>query len=226
MAHAAVMQPPAQAETGAGVYNEKLGMWVFLGSEVMFFTALIGAYIILRFARPEHWAEPGQLLNVPVTAVNTFLLICSSVTMVKAFASAQEGDQRMLKIWLLSTVIIGATFVSVQVFEYVQLIHEGFMPTGYLAGSHFAEAAETGLPFKEGAPLPESVGLYGSTFYTMTGFHGFHVTMGVLCMIFVTIKAFRGGYTVDDHRGVEVIGLYWHFVDLVWIILFTIVYLI
>lgn len=226
MAHAAVMQPPAQAETGAGVYNEKLGMWVFLGSEVMFFTALIGTYIILRFARPEHWAEPGQLLNVPVTAVNTFLLICSSVTMVKAFASAQEGDQRMLKIWLLSTVIIGATFVSVQVFEYVQLIHEGFMPTGYLAGSHFAEAAETGLPFKEGAPLPESVGLYGSTFYTMTGFHGFHVTMGVLCMIFVTIKAFRGGYTVDDHRGVEVIGLYWHFVDLVWIILFTIVYLI
>jgi heme/copper-type cytochrome/quinol oxidase subunit 3 len=220
------MQPPAQAEPGAGVYNEKLGMWIFLGSEVMFFTALIGAYIILRFARPDAWATPGQVLNVPVTAINTFLLICSSVTMVKAFAAAQDGDQKMLRIWLLSTVIIGASFVSVQVFEYLQLAHEGFLPGGYVAGSGLAEAAASGMAYEGGAPLPESVGLYGSTFFTMTGFHGFHVTMGVLCMIFVTVKAFRGGYTTQDHRGVEIIGLYWHFVDLVWIILFTIVYLI
>ncbi len=226
MAHAAVMQPPASAETGAGVYNEKLGMWVFLGSEVMFFTALIGSYIILRFAQPQAWAAPGQILNIPVTGVNTFLLICSSVTMVKAFAAAQDGDQRMLKAWLLATVLIGATFVSIQVYEYLVLAHEGFLPSGYVAGSHLAEVADGGAAYKGGAALPESVGLYGSTFYTMTSFHGFHVTMGVLCMIFVTVKAFRGGYTAEDHRGVEVIGLYWHFVDLVWIVLFTIVYLI
>ncbi len=226
MAHAAVMQAPSQAEPGAGVYNEKLGMWVFLGSEVMFFTALIGSYIILRFARPDAWAAPGQILNVPVTAVNTFLLICSSVTMVKAFASAQDGDQRMLKIWLLATVVIGASFVSVQVYEYLALAHEGFLPSGYAEGGHLAEMAASGAAYKDGPALPASVGLYGSTFYTMTGFHGFHVTMGVVCMIFVTIKAFRGGYTAQDHRGVEVIGLYWHFVDLVWILLFTIVYLI
>ena len=225
-AHAAAMRPPAQAEPGAGVYTEKLGMWVFLGSEVMFFTALIGSYIILRFAHPVAWATPGQILNVPVTAVNTFLLICSSVTMVKAFAAIQEGDQKMLRFWLTATVIIGATFVSVQVFEYLQLAREGFLPSGYVPGSHLAESAETGAAYEGGAPLPHSVGLYGSTFYTMTGFHGFHVTMGVVCMTFVTVKAFRGGYTVQDHRGVEVIGLYWHFVDLVWIILFTIVYLI
>ena len=199
-AQGAVMQPPLYAEPGAGVYNEKLGMWVFLGSEVMFFTALIGSYIILRVANPGAWAPLSErVLNVPVTAVNTFLLICSSVTMVKAFAAAQLGRQQMLCRWLVATVLIGATFVGIQVVEYRELIHKGFIP---------------------------SAGLFPSTFYTMTGFHGFHVTMGVLCMMYVTWKAFRGKYTGADHRGVEVIGLYWHFVDLVWIILFTIVYLI
>jgi len=201
MAQSAVMQPPLYTEPGAGVYNEKLGMWIFLGSEVMFFTALIGAYIILRVAHGEPWVgHPNTTpLNIPVTAINTFLLICSSVTMVKAFAAAQLGRQKQLQWWLVATVIIGATFVGVQVFEYRELIGHGFLP---------------------------SSSLFGSTFYTMTGFHGFHVTMGVLCMIFVTWKAFKGKYTGGDHRGVEVIGLYWHFVDLVWIILFTIVYLI
>ncbi len=198
-AAAAVMEPPTNVETGSGVYNEKLGMWVFLGSEVMFFTALIGSYIILRFGNPQAWGQPGEVLNIPVTAANTFLLICSSVTMVKAFAAAQDGYPKALRWWLVATVLIGATFVGVQIYEYSELIHHGFLV---------------------------SSGLYGSTFYTMTGFHGFHVSMGVVCMMFVTWKAFRGKYTVSDHRGVEVIGLYWHFVDLVWIILFTIVYLI
>jgi heme/copper-type cytochrome/quinol oxidase subunit 3 len=205
MAHTAAMQsedvmaPPRARAAGAGVYSEKLGMWVFLGSEVMFFTGLIGSYVILRFAHPESWKPPGVVLNIPVTAVNTFLLICSSVTMVKAFAAAQDGIQRALRRWLVATVLIGASFVGVQMYEYTHLIEKGFVP---------------------------SEGLYGSTFYTMTGFHGFHVTMGVICMIYVTWRAFRGKYTKQDHRGVEVIGLYWHFVDLVWIILFTIVYLI
>ena len=219
MAHPALMQPPARREVGADVYSEKLGMWVFLGSEVMFFTALIGSYIILRFGSPEQWAAPGQMLNVPLTAVNTFLLICSSVTMVKAFAAIQDGDQRLLKLYLLATVAIGAAFVGVQAWEYTALVHEGFLPSGYRPGSELAERAAEGL-------LPVSVGVYGSSFYTMTGFHGFHVTMGVICMSFVTWKAYRGAYTKEDHRGVEVVGLYWHFVDLVWIILFTIVYLV
>ncbi len=219
MSHTAVMHPPAQRESGAGVYNEKLGMWIFLGSEVMFFTALIGSYIILRFAQPGFWANPGEILNVPITAGNTFLLICSSVTMVKAFAAVQEGNQRALCWWLVATVVIGATFVGVQVYEYRELIAHGFLPSGYAPGSELATRAAAGT-------LPASASLYGATFYTMTGFHGFHVTMGVICMIYVTLKAFRGKYTAADHRGVEVIGLYWHFVDLVWIILFTIVYLI
>jgi heme/copper-type cytochrome/quinol oxidase subunit 3 len=215
--HDAVVMPGGiRAEPGMRVYNQKLGMWVFLASEVMFFTGLIGAYIILRFGAGD-WALPGIPLEeggtplaIQLTAFNTFLLICSSVTMVKAFASIEHGDQKGLRLFLVATVLIGATFVGIQVYEYLQLAHEGFLPRCS----------------DELAAVVPNCHLFGSTFYTMTGFHGTHVSLGVLCMIWVTVKAFRGEYTKEDHGGVEVIGLYWHFVDLVWIMLFTIVYLI
>jgi cytochrome c oxidase subunit 3 len=199
-------QAPRPME-GMRVYNVKLGMWVFLLSEVMFFSGLIGAYIILRFAHPEQWAAPGEVLNVPLTAFNTFMLICSSVTMVKAFAAIEHGDQAGLKRWLLATIVLGTAFVSIQVVEYMKLTEHGFVPIANLYAA-------------EGGPL------YGSTFYTMTGFHGAHVTIGVLCLVFTLSKALRGHYTEEYYSGVEIMGLYWHFVDLVWIILFTIVYLI
>jgi len=198
--HAATVESAVrQPERGLGVFDKKVGMWIFLCSEVMFFAGLIGSYVILRFGASDSWPLPGEVLAVPITAVNTFILICSSVTMVKAFAAVEQGDQRALRRYLLATALIGATFVSIQFFEYRALLHHGFSP---------------------------SSGLYGATFYTMTGFHGFHVTVGVICLTWATLKAFRGGYTQQDHEGVEVLGLYWHFVDLVWIILFTIVYLI
>lgn len=224
MTHATadVMRPPFPAERGLDVYNNKLGMWVFLGSEVMFFTALIGTYIILRFGVTEPWAAPAAVLNVPLTAFNTFLLICSSVSMVKAYASIADGDPKKLRFWLLMTILMGASFVGVQMFEYLKLVGHGFTPAGLREGSELAERA-LAEPLKYGLA---TAGLYGSTFFTMTGFHGFHVTCGVICMTWVYFKARRGGYTQQDYRGVEVIGLYWHFVDLVWIILFTIVYLI
>ena len=196
-----------RAEIGIGVPNMKLGMWVFLLSEVMFFTALIGSYILLRSARPDAFAMPGEVLNVPLTAFNTFVLICSSVTMVKAFAAIEAGDQAGLRRWLLATVGLGAFFLGVQAYEYIKLVDHGFVP---VASSYHAA----------GEPL------YGATFYTLTGFHGAHVTLGVLAMIWITVRAFRGKYTQASHDGVEAMGLYWHFVDLVWIILFTIVYLI
>ncbi len=220
-ATAAVMRPPFPAERGLDVYNNKLGMWVFLASEVMFFTALIGTYVILRFGAPGEWAKPGAVLNIPVTAFNTFLLICSSVSMVKAYASIADGDQKRLRFWLLVTILCGATFVGVQVYEYSHLVHRGFLPSGVREGSELAELVANGT-------LPAAtMSLYGSTFFTMTGFHGFHVTCGVISMIYLFFtKALPGKYTQQDYRGVEVIGLYWHFVDLVWIILFTIVYLI
>jgi heme/copper-type cytochrome/quinol oxidase subunit 3 len=221
-ATADMMRPPTPAEPGAGVYSTKLGMWVFLASDIMFFTALIGTYIILRFSTTEPWAQPGVLLNVPLTAFNTFLLICSSVSMVKAFAAVADGDQKGLKFWLVMTILGGAAFVGVQVFEYIKLSGHGLIPAGFSEGSDYATHAAAD-PVKYGLA---TAGLYGSTFYSMTGFHGFHVTCGVVCMTWVLFKAMRGGYTQQDYRGVEVIGLYWHFVDLVWIILFTIVYLI
>src|SRR5881396_4287365 len=122
MTHATVdvMRPPYPTERGLDVYNAKLGMWVFLASEVMFFTALIGSYVILRFGAPGEWAKPGAVLNVPVTAFNTFLLICSSVSMVKAFAAIADGNQRGLRLWLLITILAGASFVGVQVVEYIK----------------------------------------------------------------------------------------------------------
>jgi heme/copper-type cytochrome/quinol oxidase subunit 3 len=208
MSHATTLAPEApRGMPGMGVYNMKLGMWVFLLSEVMFFTSLIGAYIILRFANPDAFAEPNVVLNVPLTAFNTFILICSSVTMVKAFAAIEEGNQAGLKGWLIATALLGMFFLGVQAYEYYKLGSHGFVPR--VEGYH-----------AEGRPL------YGSTFYTMTGFHGAHVTIGVLCLWFTVLQAFRGRYTVTNHGGVEIMGLYWHFVDLVWIILFTIVYLI
>ncbi|MBI1722425.1 MAG: heme-copper oxidase subunit III [Gemmatimonadetes bacterium] len=197
MSHAAT-HTIEHAEEGLGVYTQKLGMWVFLCSEVMFFTALIGSYIILRWGSAESWPVPAETLNIPVTALNTFILICSSVSMVKAYAAAVHDDQRGLKRWLLTTVLGGATFVGVQAYEYIHLIGKGFLP---------------------------SSGLFGSTFYTMTGFHGFHVTCGVISMAYCTLRAFRGKYAGGNFHGIETVGLYWHFVDLVWIILFTIVYL-
>ena len=201
--------PPRQPEIEfEGVYTKKLGMWVFLLSEVMFFTSLIGAYVILRFANPDHFGNPGEVLNVPLTAINTFVLICSSVSMVKAFAALQHGDQKGLQNWLIVTIFLGASFVGVQVYEYIQLAgHEGFVPMADLYSA-------------PGGPL------YGSTFYLMTGFHGTHVSLGVFALIFVLFKARQGAYTPENVGGVEIIGLYWHFVDLVWIVLFTIVYLI
>ena len=197
MAHAAT-HPTTHAEEGLGVYTQKLGMWIFLCSEVMFFTGLIGSYIILRWGSSDSWPVPAQTLNIPVTALNTFILICSSVSMVKAYACAVHDDQRGLRRWLLTTVAGGAMFVGVQAYEYTHLIEKGFVP---------------------------STSLFGSTFYTMTGFHGFHVTCGVISMAYVTLRAFQGKYAGGKYQGIETIGLYWHFVDLVWIILFTIVYL-
>jgi heme/copper-type cytochrome/quinol oxidase subunit 3 len=192
-AHAHVVEPPS----ATGIPHDKMGMWVFLCSEVMFFTGLIGSYIVLRFGSAS-WPNPGQTLNIWLTALNTFILICSSVTMVKALAAVQDGDLRKLKLFLSMTLLGGSIFLSIQVYEYWHLLHDGFNPR---------------------------VSLFGSVFYTTTGFHGFHVFCGVVCMAFVTGKAFLGKYTQEHHQGVETIGLYWHFVDLVWIILFTIIYL-
>jgi len=195
------VEPPSST----GIAHDKMGMWVFLCSEVMFFTGLIGSYIVLRFASPL-WPQPSTVLNIPLTAMNTFILICSSVTMVQALSSANRGDLAKMKLFLSLTLLFGAIFISIQGVEYWKLLHEH--TTHYPNGFN------------------PHASLFGSVFFTTTGFHGFHVFCGVVCMAYMTGKAFLGKLTKEHHQGIETLGLYWHFVDLVWIVLFTIIYLI
>jgi len=195
----AIAAHPGMDQTSTGIPSAKLGMWVFLASEVMFFAGLIGAYLVLRMGQPT-WPAPGEILNVPLTALNTFFLICSSVTMVLAYAAIHHrNDQRGLRKYLAATTAIGTLFLAIQVYEYRKLIQHG---------------------------LTISSSLFGNCFFTLTGFHGAHVFGGVVTMFVITMRAFRGRFTQERHLAVEAAGLYWHFVDLVWIILFTIVYLI
>ncbi len=188
---------PEGEPSSLGLDNRKLGMWTFLGSEVMFFSGLIVVYLVMR-GRSLSGPLPGQALDVPLTAVNTFVLICSSMTMVTALAAIQKGDARGMRRWLIATALLGLVFLSGQAYEFNKLFHEG---------------------------LSLSTNLFGATFFTLTGFHGAHVLGGVIWITFVLSRAFKGGVTQENHLAVELVGLYWHFVDIVWIIIFTLVYL-
>jgi heme/copper-type cytochrome/quinol oxidase subunit 3 len=182
--------------THTGLDNRKLGMWIFLASEVMLFSALIGAFLTIKAGSPPN---ANHVLNIPITAINTFVLIISSTTVVLALQSIQDGDKRKLLYFLMATLALGATFLTIQVFEYRNLILEhGFTPSS----SPFAGA-----------------------FFTVTGLHGFHVFIGLIACGWLIAQAARQRFTAEEHGRVEVFGLYWHFVDVVWIILFTIIYL-
>lgn len=185
-----------EAGSMPGVGNRKFGMWLFLASEVLFFTSLIGMFIAYR-GRPEG-AAFLQSFDIPLTAANTFLLLTSSFTVVMSIAAVQAGRQNQLKVWLLATIVLGAAFVSIQGYEYSRFGAEGF---------GLATNATTGA------------------FFVLTGFHGMHVIIGVLWCLAVLIRALRGGFSQTNYLGVELFGLYWHFVDVVWIILFTVIYL-
>lgn len=162
-----------------------------------------------KYNWPMPYDELTNPLSIDLTALNTFVLICSSVTMVLALASIQRGDRRKLSLFLLATLLIGGTFLSIQVFEYYQLMFGHHYPAGISATGHFRP----------------SVSLFASCFFTMTGFHGAHVTGGVIAIGAILLQSLRGTYSQNHHSPVELVGLYWHFVDLVWIILFTVVYL-
>lgn len=195
-------------EVVAGGENMKFGMWLFLASEIMFFTALIGGSLIIR-RNSLTWPGPGDVLNVPLTSLNTFILIVSSVTVVKALEAIQGGNVKRFRQFLVATFLLGALFLGIQAYEYIKLVEDGLTPA---------------IPLlHDGVTYPAT---YGSTFYIQTGFHGMHVLGGVIWLGIVLFKSFKGVYTPEDNLGVELFGLYWHFVDLVWILLFTIVYLI
>jgi heme/copper-type cytochrome/quinol oxidase subunit 3 len=178
----------------------KFAMWCFLGTEVVIFGALIGRVLAIWFANPEaHALLTEPLASLLLVSLNTFLLLVSSLAVVLGLANIQAGNRAGLARWLAVTALLGATFVGIQAYEYSKLMHEGLI----FGSSQFASA-----------------------FYILTGNHGLHVIIGVIWCLVVVGRALAGGFTAESHLGVEIFGLYWHFVDVVWIIIFTLVYLI
>ena len=192
------MQHAPALATNTGLDNRKLLMWLFLASECLFFGSLIGAYLLYR-DRSVAGPYPEDLFDIPFTSVSAFILLMSSVTMVLALAAIQRGDQHGLRVWLFTTAFLGILFVSGQAFEFTEFNREG---------------------------LSLSTNLFGTTFFVLTGFHGAHVTVGVLILMSLFVMALRGRLTRAESLHVELAGLYWHFVDIVWIVIFTLVYLI
>jgi heme/copper-type cytochrome/quinol oxidase subunit 3 len=181
-----------------GLSNNKLAMWLFLGSECLLFGGLISTYMLYRGRHPGS-IGPDQVYDIAFTSVSSFVLLMSSLTMVLAVSAATRGDDRNTKLWLTATALLGATFVGGQVYEFTVFYREG---------------------------LGFTTSLFSSSFYTLTGFHGTHVTVGVVMLMAVVAMISRHRITGDKAEVVELIGLYWHFVDIVWIVIFTLVYLI
>jgi heme/copper-type cytochrome/quinol oxidase subunit 3 len=185
-------------ETSTGLDNRKLLMWLFLGSECLFFGSLIAAYLLYR-DRSVVGPYPDELFDIPFTSASAFQLLMSSVTMVLALAAIQRGNIRSMQIWLAATAFLGLLFISGQAYEFTHFYHEG---------------------------LTLETNLFGTTFFVLTGFHGAHVTIGILILLSLFAVSFRGRIQQKDSLTVELAGLYWHFVDIVWIVIFTLIYLI
>jgi cytochrome c oxidase subunit 3/cytochrome o ubiquinol oxidase subunit 3 len=184
--------------TNTGISNEKVAMWTFLGSECLLFGALISTYFLYR-GRSVSGPKPSDIYDIPYTSISSFVLLMSSLTMVLALAAIQRGDGRRLRIWLLATAFLGTSFIAGQIYEFTSFIREG---------------------------LTIKTNLFGSSFYVLTGFHGVHVTLGIVMLLTLWNMSIRGKLPQERAEVVEIAGLYWHFVDVVWIILFTVVYLI
>ncbi|GAB4439101.1 MAG: hypothetical protein Kow00120_06920 [Anaerolineae bacterium] len=188
-----------------GVELPKLGMWVFLASEVMFFAALISTFVLFK-TRPafsavatEHGViDPMAILNLPLVTLNTFLLLASSFAVASGLAALNQDRQKPFRRLLIVTLVLGAIFLAIQGFEWYELLHEGVTPDT----------------------------LFGTAFFTTTGFHGLHVFLGLVALVYLLVRAYRGAYSSRNPMGIELFGLYWHFVDVVWIVLFTVIYLI
>ena len=176
--------------------TRKTAMWIWLGSEVFFFGAMISTFLLYRNTTND---GPGaEIFNVPFTSASSFILLTSSLTMVLADSAFQRRDQRQGRIWLIGTVGLGLTFLAGQIFEFTEFVEQG---------------------------LTLSTSPFGSSFYMLTGFHGAHVAVGVLMLSLLIAFSLRGRLSPDHGMNVELTALYWHFVDIVWIVIFTVVYL-
>ncbi|MGH2577069.1 MAG: cytochrome c oxidase subunit 3 [Actinomycetota bacterium] len=181
-----------------GINSKKLGMWAFLASECLFFGALISTYLLYRTRAPEG-GRPHDVYDIPYTSVSSFVLLMSSLTMVLALAAIQRGDHRRLRIWLLATAFLGTVFIGGQVYEFTVFTERG---------------------------LNISSSVSATSFFVLTGFHGVHVTVGILWLLSLVGMSMRGLIPQERSLEIEIGGLYWHFVDIVWIIIFTVVYLV
>lgn len=180
------------------VSNSKLAMWLYLASEVIIFGTLIAVYVVFRFNNPEIVHEVQEELGVTLVSINTFILLASSWAMVMGLREAQKNNPDGLVRWIGLTALLGAVFVGLQAVEYTELAHVGI-------------SLDTE---------------YGMRFYAPTAFHGVHVIVGVLWALRIVQRGRQGIYNARNNLAVEIFGLYWHFVDVVWIFLFTIIYLI
>jgi cytochrome c oxidase subunit 3 len=186
---------PPPANRSSRVDPSMLGMLLFIISEIMIFGAFFTAYFFIRVVQNVEWPAQGTELPKLIAGVNTCILISSSFTLHWAEHAHKNGNRRGLQAGILTTFLLGLTFLFIQVNEYV---HIGFSPADHAQGS---------------------------VFYGLTGLHGAHVAIGLTLLAFVNIRAFRGHFTAEDHRGIEVPGIYWHFVDVMWIVVFTTVYI-
>lgn len=186
------------SETSTGLPSTKLAMWLFLASDVLFFGALISSYVLYRGAslKPPF---PNDVFDIPYTSVSSFVLLASSLTMVLALSAFQGGDRGRGRLWLVTTALLGLTFVGGQAYEFTAFYREGLTLSG---------------------------NLFGSTFFVLTGFHGAHVAVGILMLLSLAAMSGAGRLGPDPSFPVEMVGLYWHFVDIVWIVIFTVVYLV
>jgi len=194
-----------------------LGMWIFLVTEVMFFGGLFSAYIVFRSFYGEGFAAASHTLNVWLGAFNTVVLIVSSLTMALAVYNAQVGNRRMLIFFLVITLILGATFLGIKAYEY----HHKFE-------MHLFPGAGYDWNFEEGhnPALAQEARLFLWIYFAMTGLHALHMIIGIGILSFLIYFAWKGKYSPEYHNPVENSGLYWHFVDIVWIFLFPLLYLI
>ena len=182
--------------TSTGLDNRKLAMWGFLGSECLLFGALISSYLLYRNRGPG--VHPFEIYDIPYTSVSSFVLLMSSLTMVLALSALQRREERTARVWLTATALLGMTFIGGQVYEFTTFVHEGVTLTSNPASS---------------------------AFFVLTGFHGTHVTLGIIMLL--SLVGFSLASKLGPHNAlqVELVGLYWHFVDIVWVVIFTVVYL-
>ena len=171
-------------------------MWAFLGSDVLFFGTLIATHLVYR---GQGILPREEILDIPITSISTFVLLMSSLAMVLALAGIQQGKMGPTRFWLAATALLGMGFVGFQMYEFANFAAEGLTPR---------------------------TNLFGSTFLIMTGFHGAHVTIGILWLWSLFFGSFKGKIRQNNSLEVELAGLYWHFVDIVWIVIFGVVYLV